>query len=42
MLTIAVDEDLQRATVRVQCNVQFTGFEVNAMNKLTLRYTLRC
>ncbi len=41
-LTIAPDEALDRATVRVESNVQFTDFEVNAMNKLGLGYTLQC
>jgi hypothetical protein len=41
-LSIAIDDNLQHATVVVQCNVQFTDFEVNAMNRLGWRYTLRC
>jgi len=41
-LSVATDDNLQRAAVVVQCNVRFTDFEVNAMNRLGLRYTLRC
>lgn len=42
VLTVAPHEDLTRATVRVVCNVEFTDFEVNAMNQLGLRYALSC
>jgi hypothetical protein len=42
ILSVAPHDDLTRATVRVRCNVAFTDFEVNAMNRLGLRYTLRC
>ena len=31
-----------RATVRVTCDIRFTDFEVNAMNRLGLRYLLAC
>src|SRR5262245_14115916 len=41
-LTIAPDEAVHRATVCVYCNVQFSDFEVNAMNKLGVVYALRC
>src|SRR5215470_14648529 len=41
-LTVTPDEALDRATVRVLCNVQFTDFEINAMNELGAAYTLSC
>ena len=41
-LTVAPDYSLTRATLTVECDVQFTEFEVNAMNKLGLRYVLGC
>jgi hypothetical protein len=41
-LSIAPDASRQQARVIVLCNVQFTQFEVNAMNQLGLRDTLRC
>src|SRR5260370_15788229 len=41
-LTIAPDRLQNLATISVSCEVQFTEFEVNAMNILGLRYTLHC
>lgn len=41
-LSVAMDDNLTEATVRVVCNVEFSEFEVNAMNLLGLRYTVRC
>src|SRR5262245_30066608 len=41
-LAIATDRAHDEATVTVVCDVQFTDFEVNAMNQLGLRYALRC
>ena len=41
-LTIVPDRSQNRATVAVSCRVEFSEFEVNAMNMLGLRYKLDC
>jgi len=41
-LAITTDRLQDRATIVVACDLDFTEFEVNAMNILGLRYTLRC
>jgi hypothetical protein len=41
-LTVATDRPMDRATVVVSCDIQFTEVEVNAMNLLGLQYTLSC
>jgi len=41
-LAITTDRSHDAATVVVSCDVAFTTFEVNSMNKLGLRYSLRC
>jgi hypothetical protein len=41
-LAIATDRAHDEATVTVVCDVEFTEFEVNAMNLLGLRYSLHC
>jgi len=41
-LTISTDRAEKTATVMVQCELEFTPFEVNAMTRLGLRYSLRC
>ncbi|SRR6266566_7261028 len=41
-LAIATDRAQDKATVTVVCDVEFTEFEVNAMNLLGLRYSLHC
>ena len=41
-LAITTDRPLDRAKVVVNCDVDFTEVEVNAMNMLGLRYTLHC
>jgi hypothetical protein len=41
-LAIAMDPAHDTAAVRAVCDVEFTEFEVNAMNLLGLRYGLRC
>jgi hypothetical protein len=41
-LAITTDRPHDRATIRVGCEVEFTEFEVNAMNMLGVRYTLQC
>jgi hypothetical protein len=41
-LAIATDRAHDKATVTVVCDVEFTEFEVNAMNLLGLRYSLQC
>jgi hypothetical protein len=41
-LAITTDRPHDKATVTVVCDVDFTDFEVNTMNRLGLRYTLRC
>jgi len=42
VLTISTDTALDRARVVVNCDVEFTQVEVNAMNILGLQYELRC
>jgi hypothetical protein len=41
-LSVNTNRPLDQATVRVGCDIEFTEVEVNAMNILNLRYTLRC
>lgn len=41
-LAILTDQPRNRAMVAVSCIVEFTEFEVNAMNMLGLRYKLYC
>ena len=41
-LAITTDRSHDAAIVVVSCDVAFTTFEVNSMNKLGLRYSLRC
>jgi hypothetical protein len=41
-LTITTDRAQNKATVVVECELEFTQFEVNAMTRLGLRYLLRC
>ena len=42
VLTISTDTALDRARVVVNCDVEFTQVEVNAMNILGLQYELSC
>lgn len=41
-LAITADRSRDTATIVVSCDVEFTEFEVNAMNMLGVRYTLQC
>ena len=41
-LAITTDRLHDRATIVVVCDLDFTEFEVNAMNLLGVRYSLRC
>jgi hypothetical protein len=41
-LTVTTDRPVDRATVIVGCDIEFTDVEVNAMNMLGLEYTLTC
>ena len=41
-LAITADRPHNNATIVVSCDVEFTEFEVNAMNMLGVRYTLEC
>jgi len=41
-LAISTDRALNKATITVSCDVEFTQFEVNAMTQLGLSYSLRC
>src|SRR5258708_5099657 len=41
-LAITTDRPHDKATIVVSCDVEFSEFEVNAMNMLGLQYTLRC
>jgi hypothetical protein len=41
-LAITTDRPRDKATIVVSCDVEFTEFEVNAMNMLGVRYTLQC
>ncbi|SRR6266699_856864 len=41
-LLVGADQLHNRATVTVSCDVEFTDFEVNAVNTLRLHYTLQC
>lgn len=40
-LTVSTDQN-EQAYVSVSCDVQFTDFEVSAMNELGLQYRLHC
>ena len=40
-LTVSTDQN-EQAYVSVSCDVQFTDFEVSAMNELGLQYRLQC
>ncbi|SRR6266566_1909489 len=39
---ITLDRPHDNATIVLSCDVEFTEFEVNAMNMLGVRYTLQC
>lgn len=41
-LKVTTNRPQGEATVTVSCDVEFTDFEVNAMNMLGLRYELQC
>lgn len=41
-LNITTNRPQDRATLAVSCDVEFTEFEVNAMNMLGLRHRLQC
>jgi len=41
-LAITTDGPHNKATIVVSCDVEFTDFEVSAMNMLGVRYTLQC
>jgi hypothetical protein len=41
-LTVTTNRPVDRASVVVSCDVEFTDVEVNAMNMLGLEYTLTC
>ena len=41
-LAITTDRPHNKATIAVTCEVEFTDFEVNAMNMLGVRYSLQC
>jgi hypothetical protein len=41
-LTVTTNRPVDRASVIVTCDVEFTEVEVNAMNMLGLEYTLTC
>ena|SRR6266568_7222773 len=41
-LTVTTNRPIDRASVIVSCDIEFTGVEVNAMNMLGLEYTLTC
>jgi hypothetical protein len=41
-LAIRTDRTNKKATVVVECDLEFSEFEVNAMQRLGLRYLLRC
>ena len=41
-LTITTDRPQNNATVMVNCDIEFTEVEVNAMDLLGLQYTLHC
>jgi len=41
-LAITTDRPHNKATITVTCEVEFTDFEVNAMNMLGVRYSLQC
>jgi hypothetical protein len=41
-LTVTTDRPVDRASVIVGCDIEFTDVEVNAMNMLGLQYTLTC
>ena len=41
-LAVTTDRPHNRATIAVTCEVEFTDFEVNAMNMLGVRYSLQC
>lgn len=41
-LSIDADRERDNAKINVTCGVEFTEFEVNAMNLLGMRYSLHC
>jgi hypothetical protein len=41
-LTVTTNRPVDRASVIVSCDIEFTDVEVNAMNMLGLQYTLTC
>jgi hypothetical protein len=41
-LTIATDRPIEKAALTVECDVDFTQFEVNEMNILGLQYEVQC
>jgi hypothetical protein len=41
-LAVSTEPVVNRATLTVTCDVEFTDVEVNAMNLLGLRYSLQC
>jgi hypothetical protein len=41
-LTVTTDRPIDRASVIVTCDIEFTDVEVNAMNMLGLEYLLTC
>jgi len=41
-LVVKTDPPGDRANILVSCDLEFTEFEINAMNMLGLRYTLDC
>ena len=41
-LNLTTNRQQQTATIVVSCEVEFSDFEVNAMNQLGVRYTLKC
>ena len=41
-LALSADRLHDRASIAVSCDVEFTEFEVNAMNMLGVRYTIQC
>ncbi len=41
-LAVTTDRPHDKATIVVSCDVEFTEFEINAMDMLGVRYTLQC
>ena len=41
-MTVTTDRAHDQVTIVVSCDVEFTDFEVNTMNMLGVRYSLRC